>query len=328
MPSLEDIQREDSMDDPAPGGPGGPSLGRRGSIASQSTNPPGPAGTSVRGASEPGRSDRPRRKGSVRAGSVSGSALGDTTAESLPQQSFANHPNATPTPIPAAPLARQPIPVALQPAGSPPAGDLSARLAHANTYDLPQYDPRRADYRGPPAVTHLQRYQTALANSVDPVALSALQNESVADPLLESLDPFLGRRAASPALGALARGVGTPRQADLHLSQQDVSQMDPGVLKALVNVLAREGGGGGGGGGVGSGVLPERVNVSPPRTPPAAVNKRDPADIIGAVEKREMERAAQALLEEGVEGVEIRRRALDHYYATGHDTGLQVCVYL
>ena len=350
-------------------GPGGSGPGgrRAGSVASSragpaslsgsafGAGPPGPAGGP---GPAPSRADRPVRKGSTRAGSVAASDAGSlrggggappSSSSNLPLQHSAatSLPAGGSDPAAAAAAAQpppprhaavQPAPILQQPAVMPAAhpppygSDLGARLA-------PQpYASAAAP--GNNGATNLQRYQATLSNNLDAATLAALQNETVAaDPLLQQLDPFLGRGggggggaapAASPALSSLAGlrpggggggGGGAPAAATHpQFTQAELSTLPPDMLRALVAAIGRDGGHQG----------PEKVDVSPPRTPPAATVARvrpDPAGVVAEVERRELDRAARQLLDETVEGIDVRRRALEHFYNTGQDAGAQVCIF-
>ena len=182
---------------------------------------------------------------------------------------------------------------------------------------------------------NLGLYQTALAKNADVNTLGNLQDDI--DPLLESIDPFLGRRvpAASPALQGLAQ---------TQLTHNDLASLDSDSLRELVSAVAGRPIPRPGAVNPAFALAPERIDITPPRSPPGA--SLNPSDVISNLEKREIAKAAREILEEKLvcsvfffflkvffdkfkqqqtsqEGMEVRRKALTQFYT---DNPNLVCV--
>ncbi|KAJ9454871.1 Metacaspase-1B [Diplonema papillatum] len=323
MSARGDPQKEMSSDPvsakPSAAGPGGPSRGgpsRRQSSASQSAPPAAPAG--------PTQPDRPQRKSS-KSGDSTG--LPDSAPASIQRQPGRKRSLAAPTSgftnVPQVPLQAMP-----QLSSYPlPVESLRTRGPYGPAMAANEIIPPRAP--GPQARTsNVQRYQTNLANHIDVNALVSLQADT--DPLLEALDPFLGKRvidryASTP--GNYSGYNAGPSSAGL--TQADLSRLDGEQLRRLVGQP-------GGGGDPFQYRSPEKVDISPPRTPPGerpggrsdwgapqqAPRNLDPAAIVAEVENRELVKAAQAMLDENLSGAEIRRNAVGQFYANAQDLGM------
>eukprot|EP01060_Flectonema_neradi_P033493 TRINITY_DN5644_c0_g1_i1.p1 TRINITY_DN5644_c0_g1~~TRINITY_DN5644_c0_g1_i1.p1 ORF type:complete len:956 (+),score=154.13 TRINITY_DN5644_c0_g1_i1:168-3035(+) len=157
----------------------------------------------------------------------------------------------------------------------------------------------------PPHGSNLGLYQAALAKNTDVATLVNLQDDI--DPLLESIDPFLNRKvpvAASPALQGLA-----PQQ----FTHNDLASLDSDSLRELVSAVAGRPIPRPGAVNPAFALAPERVDITPPRSPPGG-NSLNPSNVIADLEKREIAKAAREILEEKLEGMEVRRKALTQFY--------------
>eukprot|EP00755_Sulcionema_specki_P009525 Sspe_Gene.6359::Locus_2149_Transcript_1_1_Confidence_1.000_Length_2927::g.6359::m.6359 len=282
----------------APGGPGG----------SRGPNPPPPP-RSVSSSSSlppyaPPQSDRPMRKSSTPSARGPGPSPQPQPSHPTPQpqQSYSTRPPSTPLQLNSR-------------------ADLASRLASAGqerkgTVPTPATLP-------PPRHRHMDQIQASLASNLDGNTLGALQQDI--DPLLESMEPYLARHggvhppAASPALSSLERRRGespvdrvytTALQNTGQLTQRDLQLLGPeGIRQLVAALLGKE-----------ANALPmtaEVVDTSPPPTP--VKNTTDPKAVVAALEDKAVAQAARELLEEQLEGLDIRRKALDEYYSTGQN---------
>eukprot|EP01064_Diplonema_japonicum_P027380 TRINITY_DN3946_c0_g1_i1.p1 TRINITY_DN3946_c0_g1~~TRINITY_DN3946_c0_g1_i1.p1 ORF type:complete len:893 (+),score=177.84 TRINITY_DN3946_c0_g1_i1:101-2779(+) len=298
----EEIQRDESelMNNSTVGGPGGSSLrGLRMSSSGLGSRPSGGSGPG--GLRAPSQADRPMRKGSVSAGGDGARGtpvLPPQTPPSAPVVDPFPQVSAAPTAVPTNNLPTY-APLPPQQYAPPPKPQQVHQTFFPATQPYGHAMPAVAPQQGS---THLQSYQTNLANNMNTSALLALQREQ--DPLLEAMDPFLGRNTgyrppSDPVTQQLTRNdLAHLGNDDLHRLVSSYNSRNPGEVS----------------------MHPEKVDVSPPRTPPMRPNGlRDPAAIVAEVENKELARAARDLLNEKLDGLDIRRKALENYYNTNQD---------